>query len=275
MPIQYIRCGRTVLPSSVEVTLNGAAAVLADGRVASAATQAKPSSGLRRDIPSPFGLLRTAGRSRTRLARTWNPPRRRGYIDGWSSVCSARSRSCATGSARARRPEAAEPARDSASAPEQAVSRDRLIDGLWGERAPPTAGETLDTYVYRLRKLRRAATGIVRRPGGYSLRVERGELDLERFDELLAAAGDAAHDPALAAARLREAFALWRGPALADLRYEPFAGGEVAAARGAAAPGARTADRRRARRPGSGGELVPELEQLVGEHPTASGSSGS
>ena len=147
----------------------------------------------------------------------------------------------------------------------EAVSRDWLIDGLWGERAPPTAAETLDTYVYRLRKLL-GQDRLARRPGGYALRVDAGELDLARFDELLAAAGDAAHDPALAAARLREALALWRGPALADLLYAPFAGGE-----------AQRLEERRLQAlerridaelaAGAGGELVSELEPLVGKHP--------
>ena len=138
--------------------------------------------------------------------------------------------------------------------PNRSVSRDRLIDGVWGERAPPRAGETLDTYIYRLRKLV-GNDRIVRQPGGYSLRVEPGELDLERFETLVAAA------------ELREALALWRGPPLSDLRYEPFANGEVA----------RLEQRRLLvleRRidaeleDGMGAGLVPELEQLVREHPT-------
>ena len=34
-----------------------------------------------------------------------------------------------------------------------AVSRDRLIDAVMGEYPPPSASDSLDTYVYRLRKL--------------------------------------------------------------------------------------------------------------------------
>ena len=34
----------------------------------------------------------------------------------------------------------------------EVVSRDRLIEALWGERPPPSAAESLDVYVYRLRK---------------------------------------------------------------------------------------------------------------------------
>ena len=109
------------------------------------------------------------------------------------------------------------------------VSRDHLIDGLWGESPPPSARHTLDDYVSRLRRAL-GADRIERRPPGYVLRVEPGELDLQNFEALLengrhaAAAGDAAG----ARDSLREALTLWRGRALADLEYEPFASVEAA-----------------------------------------------
>jgi Bacterial transcriptional activator domain len=53
------------------------------------------------------------------------------------------------------------------------------------------------------------------------LRVEPSELDLGRFEQLAGEARRAA--PEAAARKLRDALALWRGPALADLAYEPFA----------------------------------------------------
>src|SRR5207302_1678839 len=59
------------------------------------------------------------------------------------------------------------------------------------------------------------------RPPGYVLRVDVEELDLDCFTRLLEEADGVS--PVLAAERLREALALWRGPALADLAYEPFA----------------------------------------------------
>ena len=64
-----------------------------------------------------------------------------------------------------------------------AVSRDRLIDSLWGEQPPASAAHTLDAYVSRLRK----AIGpdrLTRSGGGYALAVRPGELDLARFEEL-------------------------------------------------------------------------------------------
>src|SRR5262249_44795016 len=108
----------------------------------------------------------------------------------------------------------------------EVVSRDHLVDGLWGARAPASAQRSLDTYVWRLRALL-GSDRIERRPPGYLLRVAPGELDLERFEHLLtqgreaAAAGDATG----ASGRLQEALDLWRGPALADLLNEPFAAG--------------------------------------------------
>jgi DNA-binding SARP family transcriptional activator len=102
-----------------------------------------------------------------------------------------------------------------------AVSRERLIDRLWDERPPPSADATFDAYVYRLRKLL-GPERLTRDAAGYVLHVEPGELDLACFAELTARAHAAwaAGDAASAAATLREALALWRGPALADLVFQ-------------------------------------------------------
>ena len=108
----------------------------------------------------------------------------------------------------------------------EVVSTDRLVDELWAEEAPATAGKILQVYVSQLRKALGASALITRAPG-YLLRVESGELDLDRFEDLLEEAARA--DAVGAAEKLREALALWRGGALADLAYEPFA--QVAIAR--------------------------------------------
>ena len=86
------------------------------------------------------------------------------------------------------------------------VLRDKLIDALWGEDAPPSAAESLDTYVYRLRKVL-GHERLLREAGGYRLRVEPGELDADRFEQLVASASDAADggDHAAAVAELPEA----------------------------------------------------------------------
>ncbi len=151
--------------------------------------------------------------------------------------------------------------------PNEAVSRDRLIDALWGEHPPPSVHQSLDSYVSRLRK----ALGrdrLIRQSGGYVLVVEPGELDLDRFEALLRAAhgAAAAGDTASAATSLHAALGLWRGAALADVLYEPFA----------SAAAERLEERRLGAleeridvdlAAGNGGQIVPELEALVREHP--------
>jgi DNA-binding SARP family transcriptional activator len=115
----------------------------------------------------------------------------------------------------------------------EVVSRDRLIDVLWGEKPPPTASHTLDAYLSRLRKaLASDGDGEVRLvtlAPGYVLRIAPDQLDLTRFQRL-AADGQRALDagePELAAAKLRQAEALWHGRPLADLEFEPFARADV------------------------------------------------
>src|SRR5262245_35885759 len=95
---------------------------------------------------------------------------------------------------------------------EEHLSRDRLIEELWGGRAPPTAGHTIEAYVHRLRKAL-GADLLLTRPGGYLLRLEPHVLDLHRFERLAEEGRSAldAGEPAQAAAKLRDALALWRG----------------------------------------------------------------
>ena len=117
--------------------------------------------------------------------------------------------------------------------PNQAVSRDVLVDQLWGERPPAGAQHTLEVYISRLRKTLEEAAGcqlVVTRPGAYLLRVEADQVDVNRLERL---AGEglqalAANAPTAAAAAFRQALALWRGAALADLSHEPFAQAEIA-----------------------------------------------
>ena len=91
----------------------------------------------------------------------------------------------------------------------------------------------LHVQVSRLRKaLDRDGRGqarVIARAPGYVLRVEPGELDLERFEELLAQGHHAseAGEFEQASRALREAESLWRGRPLADLEFEPFARIEV------------------------------------------------
>jgi YVTN family beta-propeller protein len=147
-----------------------------------------------------------------------------------------------------------------------AVSRDRLIDGIWGERAPHTAARTLDSYVSRLRMIV-GADRIVRRPAGYVLSVEPGELDLDRFEELVNLGRDAlAVRPDRAAELLVEALALWRGPALADLRDEPAIAREASRLDERRLIALETRMEAELAR-GRGADLAPDLDRLVAENP--------
>lgn len=106
------------------------------------------------------------------------------------------------------------------------VSADELIQAVWGEEAPPTAAKALQGHVSRLRdQFGPAAIRLVTTVAGYRLDVEPEECDARRFECLTARARAERADGRLeeAAATLAEALGLWRGPALADLRYEPFA----------------------------------------------------
>jgi DNA-binding SARP family transcriptional activator len=99
----------------------------------------------------------------------------------------------------------------------ETVPADQLIDGLWGEAPPETAAKALQGHVSALRKLL-GAERIETQRGGYRLRLEPGELDLDRFETLLADARRVV-EPGERAARLGEALELWQGEPLADLVF--------------------------------------------------------
>src|SRR5262245_4743749 len=66
----------------------------------------------------------------------------------------------------------------------EVVSRDRLIEALWGERPPPSVNESLDVYISRLRRI--LGRDVVERRGrGYVLLRDGIDLDLDRFEHLL------------------------------------------------------------------------------------------
>src|SRR5579875_603032 len=71
--------------------------------------------------------------------------------------------------------------------PGDVVSTDELIDELWGDAPPPTAANTLQVHVSRLRRLLEPGV-LVSRPPGYVLEIAPGELDSSAFEELVAQA---------------------------------------------------------------------------------------
>jgi DNA-binding SARP family transcriptional activator len=145
----------------------------------------------------------------------------------------------------------------------QVVSTDRLIDALWGASPPFTSAKSIQVYVSRLRK----AIGdnrLVTRAPGYVLYVDPAELDLLRFEQLVAEARRAS--PESASVKLHDALALWRGEPLADLAYEQFAQAEIARLeelRLGAVEARIEADLAL----GGAAELVGELETLIGDNP--------
>jgi predicted ATPase/DNA-binding SARP family transcriptional activator/class 3 adenylate cyclase len=159
--------------------------------------------------------------------------------------------------------------------PNEVLSLDRLGDAVWRGEPPPSAVNTLHTYVTRLRKVlepdrRRgdASRILVSHPTGYSIRLGASQLDALRFEALAddgrAAAG--AGDAEVAAERLAEALGLWRGPALAEFAGEAFAAGRLAQLeeRRLVAVEHLMAARLEL---GHHDELDGELERLVAEHP--------
>lgn len=153
--------------------------------------------------------------------------------------------------------------------PSQMITTDRLVDDLWGDDPPETAMHAIHVYVSGLRQVLGPDRGrLERRGSGYLVTVRPDELDAARF-ERLAAEGRAArarHDSEKAGALLREALALWRGPALADFAYEAFAHDEAVRLeelRLAVLEERIWADLDLARH----NELVEELQDLVAQHP--------
>jgi predicted ATPase/DNA-binding SARP family transcriptional activator len=149
----------------------------------------------------------------------------------------------------------------------EVVPRELAIDVLWNDRPPARAANALHVYVHGLRSVL-GPDRIVLRGTGYAIRADTDELDLSRFERLLAQGQDAlaADDPGRAARRFEAALALWRGRPLADLSLDSV---------GEAVRGRLTELRLRALELHADAQLalerhedvIPTLEALVVEHP--------
>jgi DNA-binding SARP family transcriptional activator/tetratricopeptide (TPR) repeat protein len=96
------------------------------------------------------------------------------------------------------------------------VSTSRLVDAVWGETAPPTALNTLQSHVSYLRNILGSKAAILARPPGYVLDLGGDHTDVQ-FAERLLRQGTQSADPVHGARHLQAALALWRGRPMADL----------------------------------------------------------
>ncbi|GAB3151990.1 BTAD domain-containing putative transcriptional regulator [Micromonospora sonneratiae] len=145
------------------------------------------------------------------------------------------------------------------------VSTDRLVDVIWGDQAPATVLNSLQSHVSYLRRMIGERAAIVARPPGYVLDVPAGATDVEVAERLIRE-GTRSVDHVHAVTCLRAALDLWRGPSLVDVTDLDWLGRQaerledirLVAVRG-------LVDARLAL--GEHAQLVPELETLTREHP--------
>jgi DNA-binding SARP family transcriptional activator len=101
----------------------------------------------------------------------------------------------------------------------RAVSRDRLVEALWGDEPPERSANALQVYVSQLRKTLGRDLISTQQPG-YLIHVKDGQLDLELFHQLVAESR--LLEPEGVARTLRQALSLWRGQPLYDLADAQF-----------------------------------------------------
>ncbi|WP_458091622.1 AfsR/SARP family transcriptional regulator [Streptomyces malaysiensis] len=143
---------------------------------------------------------------------------------------------------------------------------DVLIDEVWAADPPHDAPAALQALVGRLRRAI-GRDAVISSPGGYRLATAapQDDVDLLLFERLTNEGIRAldADDPGTAAATLRKALALWRGPALADLPDRETAAARPEALRLTALHRRIDADLALDRPT----DVIPELRELVADHP--------
>jgi DNA-binding SARP family transcriptional activator/tetratricopeptide (TPR) repeat protein/DNA-binding XRE family transcriptional regulator len=106
--------------------------------------------------------------------------------------------------------------------PGRAVGREELIHLLWGDDAPPSAGNVLQTHMSRIRRLLQphphagAPRMLALGPGGYRLHADEDQLDLVGYRARLAHGRSASVDPQREFEILSDALEMWRGDSAAE-----------------------------------------------------------
>lgn len=157
--------------------------------------------------------------------------------------------------------------------PNHLVPLARMIDLLWPSSPPTSARRIVQAHLSRLRTTLasaaaqdpRLAVGVVRRGSGYTLSCDPKLIDAHRFRMLLEQARREAN-PVRKVALLRQALALWRGPALADVATEDV---HTELCRGLDEARLSALEERTTTelRQGYAGELIDELTELASRHP--------
>ena len=131
---------------------------------------------------------------------------------------------------RVRRCQATASLRRARAARARSRSVDELVEVVWSDEAPDGRGQARQKQVSRLRARVGDKLPVAGNQPATSLDIDRETIDCRRFETLLERARSerSSADPAAAAEQLAAALALWRGPALADHRFDVFAQGEIA-----------------------------------------------
>jgi DNA-binding SARP family transcriptional activator len=146
----------------------------------------------------------------------------------------------------------------------EVASTDWLIDELWAGEPPETARASVHNAICRLRKVL-GADALRTRADGYALDVPVQHTDVGWFRGVVADARAAA-TTGYRARRLREALALWRGPALADVWPTPSIELEASLLNESRISTLEDAIEAELEL-GRDADLVPELERLISKEP--------
>lgn len=145
----------------------------------------------------------------------------------------------------------------------QVVTVGQLVETLWGDRPPSSHASNLQTYISRLRD-RLTRTTIEHANGGYRLTVPEEDLDLTQFRHKVAEARKAEGEQAVE--RFRRALREWRGPMLAGMSI-PLLASDIAHCDLERLDAAEDCADAHLAAGLPVTYLLPELRQLIAEHP--------